>query len=271
MPFLKPRIALQHIRRPLVPRVQLPLVLVDARRPAALDVRTADAQLALGQAHAGEELHRRAPLERASVRVPAQLVGHQVDDGGQGVERGLGVQEGEPGPPRQDVDGGLGVLVTDGVADLAVDEGVEGGDAQAADGEAAVGGARQCGDGPGAVAVGFRQVAGDVGLEAEVLDQVDEEGFGVAVGADQTDLVRLAGAVEGGGVVDHLGAADVRDAGHGCRAQVVEFDGFVDRLFGHLPVGRPFPAGAGQQAGVGDCDEVVPDEGLGVAGFRIAY
>lgn len=42
----------------------------------------------------------------------------------------------------------------------------------------------------------------DVGFDAEVLDQVDEEGFRVAVGSNEFHLVRLAGAVEVGAVVD---------------------------------------------------------------------
>lgn len=41
-------------------------------------------------------------------------------------------------------------------------------------------------------------------------------------------------------------------------------DGCVDALLGHLTIRGPFAAGAGEEAGGGDVDEVVADEGLGV-------
>ena len=142
----------------------------------------------------------------------------------------------------------MGVLVPDAVADFAVDEGVELAYFDAAHGEAFLGWGRQGGDDPGAVAVGFDQVLGDVGFDAEVLDQVDEEGFGEAVGADEADLVRLAAAVEGRAVVDELGAADAWGVEQGGGGEVVELEGGVDGFFSHLPVGGPFTAGDGEEA-----------------------
>jgi len=57
-------------------------------------------------------------------------------------------------------------------------------------------------------------VLGDLCLDAKVLDERDEEGVAVAVGADEADLVSLAGAVEDGAVIDGLGAADTGCVGN---------------------------------------------------------
>lgn len=132
------------------------------------------------------------PLEVLSLLIPFELVAHDVDDFGERFQGGLCIEEGEACAAGEHVDGRLGVFVTDGVADLAVDKGVELGDALAARGEALVGELAEGGDGPGAVAVGFRQVLGDFGLNAKALDERDEERLAEAVGADEADLVGLA-------------------------------------------------------------------------------
>ncbi|GKT57296.1 hypothetical protein ColTof3_04635 [Colletotrichum tofieldiae] len=249
-------------------------------RGSPMDSRNATAgrqRLASGreeeEGEEGASPRRRAltfpPLQVLPPPVPLQLLGHDVDDLGQGLERGLGVEEGEARATGQDVDGRLGVLVPHGVPHLAVDEGVELGDALAARGEALVGGPAQGGDGPGAVAVALGEVLGDLGLDAKVLDDVDEERPAEAVGADEPDLVGLAGAVEDGAVVDQLGAADARGVGDGPGPQPELGDGGVDALLGHLAVGRPLAARARQEARGGDVDEVAADEGLGVLGLGV--
>jgi hypothetical protein len=97
--------------------------------------------------------------------------------------------------------------VAHAVAYFAVNVGVEAGDLLTADREALLGGCGEGGDGPGAVAIGLAEVLGDVDLDAVVLDQVDEEGLGVAVGTDKTDTVGLAGTVKRSFVLN-FGSAD---------------------------------------------------------------
>lgn len=245
------------------------LVLISAHLPI-LDLLPAQSQLTLGQAHTAQELDATLPLGFLARRTPLEFLAHEIDDLGQGLEGRLRVEEGQPGPPGQDIRGALGVLVADGVADLAVDERVEVGDALAADGEALFGRGAEGGDLPGAVAVGFAEVLCDVGLDAVVLDQVDEEGFAPAVGADQLDLVRLAGAVEGGAVVDDFSAGDAGWGGKALGAEAEFLEGFVDGLFGHLAVGSPFAARDGDQAGLRGRDEVVADEAFGLGFLGVA-
>ena len=160
--------------------------------------------------------------------------------------------------------------MTDGIADLAIDERVKLRDALALGREALIGSLAQGRDGPGAVAVALGQVLGDLGLDAKVLDQVDEEGAAEAVGADQADAVRLAGAVEDGLVFDVLGAADQGRVGDGLDGQVKLLDGGVDALLGHLAVGGPLAAGASDESGGRNVDQVVAHEGLGVLGLGVA-
>ena len=58
----------------------------------------------------------------------------------------------------------------DRVSNFAVDEGVQGAYFDTADRVALVGGRRERGDGPSSIAVGFAEVFGDDGFEAEMLD-----------------------------------------------------------------------------------------------------
>ena len=254
-----------------MPTIQLPLMLIVLARATGLDIAPRDAEFTLGQAHAGQEPDRVAPLAVLPLAAPLQLLGHEIDDAGEGLQGSLGVQKGQPGAAGEDVHGRLGVLVADGVADLAVDERVEGRELGATDGKAALGGATEGGDGPGAVAVGFAQVLGDDGLDAEVLDQVDEERFGEAVGAHQADRVRLAGPVQAGLVLGHFRARDAWDGGERGRVQGEAGEGVVDGFFRHLAVGRPFPACAGEKARRGGRDQVVAHQGFGVFGIRVFH
>lgn len=48
------------------------------------------------------------------------------------------------------------------------------------------------------------------------------------------------------------------------RLEVEDFDGLVNRLLRHRPVRRPLSSSDSEQAGLGDVDQVVPDERLGV-------
>src|SRR5436305_2428471 len=61
----------------------------------------------------------------------------------------------------------------------------------------------------------------------------------------------------------------VEGEGFGLRGEIEFGDGSVERFLGHLSVGGPFPAGDGDEAGGGDVDEVVSDEGFCVLGLWI--
>ena len=70
----------------------------------------------------------------------------------------------------------------------------------------------------------------------------------------------------------NTGQASTADIGqsHHRGLQIKCLDGFVDCVLGHLAVGGPFTAGAGQETGRRDADEVVANQGLGVLGLGIS-
>lgn len=214
----------------------------------------AKAHLGLLQAHGAEEAHSLGPLLLPARLVPAQLTRHEVDDAGERGEGAVHVEEGEAGAAGDDVDSGAGGLGANAVEDLGLDEGVAGK-------EAGGGGGPGAEDGPGTVAVVCREVVRDVGVDAVRLDDLGLELGGEAVGAGQADEAGLARA--GGGEAGEAGAGDVgevRVAG----LQVKGLDGLIDGLLGHLAESGPLAAGAGEELGGGDGDEVGADEGLGV-------
>lgn len=53
---------------------------------------------------------------------PAEFGGHDVGDAGEGLVSGAGVEEGETGAAGENVGGGDGVFVLDGIADLRFDD-----------------------------------------------------------------------------------------------------------------------------------------------------
>lgn len=159
---------------------------------SGFDVCSGQAELALGQTHAAEELYGVVPFLFLSLLAPFELAGHDVNDVGKRLEGGLGVEEGETCATGNDINCGLGRLVAHGVSDLTVDEGVEGRDTLTAYRETLLGGVAKRGDLPGTIAIGFSQVLGNLGLDTKVLDDVDEEGLAPAVRAEKLDLVSLA-------------------------------------------------------------------------------
>lgn len=78
----------------------------------------------LGQSHRPEELGRVAELLVAAVLGPAELLGHDVDDLRERLERGFGVEERETRPAGDDVHSCRGVLAAAGPGDFGVDVGV---------------------------------------------------------------------------------------------------------------------------------------------------
>ena len=71
--------------------------------------------------HTAQEPHGALDLLPFLRTAPVQLVGHDVDYAREGIEGRLGVHEGEPGSAGEDVNGGLCVFVSDGVADFGFD------------------------------------------------------------------------------------------------------------------------------------------------------
>lgn len=146
-------IRLQHLIRLIMSRIQPILLILILPHLPLLDLPPAQSQLSLRQPHTPQKPNPLLPLPLLPLLTPLQLLCHRVNDAGEGFQGRLGIEEGEARAPGQDIDGGAGVFVAAGVADFAVDEGVEGGDAGAADGVARVCGRAEGRDGPGAVAV----------------------------------------------------------------------------------------------------------------------
>lgn len=137
--------------------------------------------------------------------------------------------------------------MADRISDLTIDEGVELRNALTAGGEALIGRAAESGDSPGTVAVGLGQVLGDLGLDAKVLDERDEQGLAEAVGTNKADLVSLARTIKISTVIDHLRTADTGSIGHTLGLELELVNGCVNALLGHLAVGGPLATGARQQ------------------------
>ena len=243
-----------------VTSVEVVLLISVLANLARLDIRAGERELALGQTHAAEVLDGILPLLVLSRLAPLVLIGHHVDNLGQGLEGSLSVQESKTGAAGNDIDGGLCVLVAHSVADLTVNEGVEIADAVAADGEALFSRFAEGGDLPGAVTVRLGEVLGDFGLDAVVLDQVDEEGLAPTVSSNESDLMGLAGTVEVGCIVEAFRARDARRVGQGTGRELEFLDGFVDSLLGHLTVSGPLATRAGDQTALAGGDEMVADE-----------
>lgn len=99
---------------------------------------------------------------------PAQLLGHDVGDGGQRLGRGLHVEEGQAQAARDHVHGRAGILAH-AVADLRVDVRELGVHLLADDGPALARHGRHLGHGERAVAVRLGQVLGH--LERDIADR----------------------------------------------------------------------------------------------------
>ncbi len=118
---------------------------------------------------------------------------------------------------------------------------------------------------PSSVTIVSRQMLGNIGVETEVLDQVDEEGRGKSVSTKQADVMRLAGTIEDlGGGVNAIDAADVGNISDRLRLQLEGLDCFIDCILGHLAVSGPFTTSTCKQAGIRDRNQVTADQGLGV-------
>ncbi|GKT76549.1 hypothetical protein ColTof4_08972 [Colletotrichum tofieldiae] len=222
----------------------------------AENLLTGDVELVGRQAHRLEEVDRLGPLLVLAGLVPPELLGHDVNDAGQGAKGRLGIQEGETGAAGDQVGGGHGSLGADAVTDLADDEGEVGDDALG----------RDSGDGPGAVAIVVGQVVGDIDVERELRDEVAGQVLGETVG---TNKGHVGGdALAGGGEGGETGTGDIRE-GDGLGLELEGLDGLVDGVLGHLAVGGPLAAGAGEEARVGDGDEVGADERFGVLGVGV--
>src|ERR1700722_3351297 len=107
------------------------------------------------------------------------------------------------------------------------------------------------------------------GPEAEMLDQIDEQSFRVAMGANQPDLVSLALAIEWRSVVNHLGSADSCYVCKWLGLQAEKLYGFIDCILCHLSVRRPLAACTGKQTRVRGCDEVISDQRFCIFGLGI--
>lgn len=75
-----------------------------------------------GQTHAGEVSQSVLELLVFAPFTPGELFRHDVDHAREGVEGGLGVEEGETRASADDVYSPLGVFVADGVADFGFDD-----------------------------------------------------------------------------------------------------------------------------------------------------
>lgn len=263
-------VALEGFLRLVVAGEEVVLLVGVLADSSVLDVGARQAELALGETHAAEELDRVFPLLLLSLLVPVELAGHDVDDHGQRLERGLSVEEGEACAAGEDVYCGLGGFVAHRVTDLTVDEGVELRNALAADGEALVGRFTKCGNGPGSVTVSFSQVLGDFSLETKVLNDVDEKCLAPAVSTKKSDLVSLAGTVQRCTIVNHFSTGYTRRVADRTGLQAKGRDGFVNSFLGHLSVSGPLTTRNGDETAIAGCDEMVTDETFGLGLFGVA-
>src|SRR5436305_5432663 len=109
----------------------------------------------------------------------------------------------------------------------------------------------------------------DFGLEAEMLDQIDEQSFRVAMGANQPDLMSLARTIEQRSVVNHLSSTDSCYVCGWLGLQAEKLNSFVDCVLGHLSVRRPLATCTGKQARIRGCDEVISDQRFCVFGLGV--
>lgn len=115
------------------------LVVINLLNTTVLDIVSGKTHEALRKTHGLEVSEGVLPLKILTGGVPIQLLGHKVDDIGEGLEGSLGVQEGQTGAASDDIDSSLGVFVADGVTDFTVDEGVHGRETASTDGETLAG------------------------------------------------------------------------------------------------------------------------------------
>jgi hypothetical protein len=245
------------------------LVIV-ATNLTVLDIGAGESELVRLQTHGAKVLDGVGPLVSLALLGPLVLLGHQVDDLGQSLKTGLGVEERETGTATDGISSSLGVLVAACVANLAVDVGVEGRDALAANGETSLGRSAEGGDHPRTVTVGLSQVLSNLSLDAVVLDEVDEEGVGEAVSTDELELGSRAGAVELDVLHEALNTADKRRVRDTLGLETEVGNSFVDSLLGHLAVGSPLATRDCEKTGFGDGSEMVADKALRCALVGVA-
>jgi hypothetical protein len=176
------------------------------------DMQGKSAPTHLGQTHTLQEDQGVGKLILPSLLVPSEFSTHDLDDPREGVQSGLNVQERQSGTTSDKVGRVNGVLGSACVSRLGLDIRVEVGQSDTVHGPALTGGGGHRSDGPGSVTISHRQVLGDLGVETELLDQLDEHGRGPGVGSDQFDVL-----------------SETRSLG----LQAVLLDGVVDGLLGH--------------------------------------